>query len=101
MVMDFGEKSERKFGIPSGRGAWKKQLIEKFPQEKKGIEKYFDMIDQISRHSKYFVMLKVMPLWIVRWINRFGLATFWSKFFSLGGRTLKEVVEVRSTLFNK
>ena len=38
--MGAGTESQRKYNIPSGRGVWKKQLIEQFPDEKKAIEKF-------------------------------------------------------------
>ena len=41
--MGAGTESQRKYNIPSGRGVWKKQLIEQFPDEKKAIEKFFQM----------------------------------------------------------
>ena len=34
--------------IPSGKGAWEKVLVERFPSEEKGIKKYFELIRQAT-----------------------------------------------------
>ena len=94
--MDAMSPSQRKFDIPSGRGAWKKQLVERFPAEKQAIERFFELVSRASRNSKSFVFVKMMPIWMVTLANRLGIINYWSDFFALGRRTLKETVEVRN-----
>lgn len=86
--------TQREYGIPSGRGVWKKQLIEQFPEEKKAIETFFSMVNKVNHQTKAWVMVKVVPIWLVNLINFFGLPRFLSDFYALGGRTLKDVIEV-------
>lgn len=92
--MDAMSPSQRQYNIPSGRGAWKKQLIERFPDEKKAIERFFDMVSRASRNSKAFIFVKMLPVWMTTLANRLGLASAFSDFFALGKRSLKDTVEV-------
>lgn len=86
--------TQREYSIPSGRGVWKKQLIEKFPDERKAIETFFFMVDRVSHQTKAWIMVKVVPIWLVNLISLLGLPRFLSDFFALGSRTLKDVAEV-------
>lgn len=86
--------SQREYLIPSGRGAWKNQLIEQFPEEKKAIEEFFSMVQRASRQGKAWIMVKVLPVWLVSFASSLGLPRLFSDFYALGGRTLQDVVEV-------
>ena len=94
MVVEAGTPRQRQYSIPSGKGVWKKQLLEQFPAETKAIETFFQMVDRVSSGTKAFVIVKILPIWLVRWCNRFGLLKLFSDFFSLSNRRLKDVVEV-------
>lgn len=86
--------SQREYLIPSGRSAWKNQLLEQFPQEKKAIETFFSMVERATRQTKTWLIVKVLPIWVVSLASSLGLPRLLSEFFALGGRTLKDVVEV-------
>lgn len=86
--------SKRRFSIPSGRNAFRDDLIERFPEEEKAILKFFSMVERVRKQTKAMVLVKILPLWLVRWLNRLRLPYFLSDFFALGSKTVKEVVEV-------
>lgn len=94
VIVDVMSPTQREYSIPSGRGVWKKQLIERFPEERKAIETFFSMVNRVSRHTKGWIMVKVLPIWLVKLVSLFGLPRFLSDFYALGGRTLKDVIEV-------
>lgn len=87
--------TQREYLIPSGQGVWKKQLIETFPEEEKAIETFFSMVRRATDTRKAWIIVKVLPLWIVNLAIWLGLPRLLNDFYYLGGRTLKDVVEVR------
>ena len=95
--MDAGSPQQRRYNIPSGRGVWKKQLLQQFPDETEAIEKFFNLVDRITKAKNAFVIVKILPIWIVRLCDKLGLLNLFSDFFAFGHRTLKDVVEVGST----
>ena len=90
--------TQREYLIPSGKDAWKNQLIQTFPEEKKATETFFSMVRKATIQGKAWVIVKVLPLWIVNVAIWLGLPRLLSDFYSLGNRTLKDVVEVVFTL---
>ena len=88
--------SKRRFSIPSGPNAFRDELIERFPEEEKAILKFFSMVGRVRKQTKAFALIKILPLWLVRFLNMLRLPYFLSDFFSLGRKTVKEVVEVLS-----
>ena len=86
--------SQREYNVPSGRDVWKNQLIETFPEEKEAIENFFQMVRKASRSTKSWVMVKVLPIWLVKVMSFIGLSRWFSDFFSLGSHTLQDIVEV-------
>jgi all-trans-retinol 13,14-reductase len=85
---------QREYNIPSGLGVWKKHLIELFPEEQKAIETYFSMVNRVNRQMKGWVLVKVLPIWLVKLISMFGLSRFLSDFYSWDGSTLNDIIEV-------
>jgi all-trans-retinol 13,14-reductase len=94
VIVDVMSPTQREYSIPSGRGVWKNQLIERFPEERKAIETFFSMVNKVSRQTKGWIMVKVLPIWLVNLISLFGLPRFLSDFYSLGSRTLNDVIQV-------
>lgn len=98
VIADAMSPTQREYLIPSGKDAWKNQLIQTFPEEKKAIETFFSMVRKATSQGKAWVIVKVLPLWIVNVAIWLGLPRLLSDFYSLGNRTLKDVVEVVFTL---
>lgn len=93
LIVDAMSPTQREYNIPSGRGVWKKQLIEQFPDERKAIETFFSMVHRIRKQTKAWIIVKIVPIWLVNLISILGLPRFLSDFFALGSRTLKDVIE--------
>jgi len=93
LVMDSLLPEQRVYNVPSGKDAWKKQLKEQFPDEKQAIDRFFDLVQQASYDTQSFAMVKILPLWMVNLANLLGITYWFSSYFSLGRKTVKEVVE--------
>lgn len=98
--MDSLLPEQREYGVPSGKDAWKKQLLKQFPDEEQAINRFFDLVQQASYDTLSFAMVKMLPLWVVKLANTFGITYWFSTYFSLGRKTVKEVVEVNFQLRN-
>lgn len=67
IIGESGDPEKRKtYPIPSGRGKLMESLIQNFPGEEKAIRKYFDILKHIRKSMTFVVLLKVLPLWLVR-----------------------------------
>jgi len=93
LIMDSLLPEQREYGVPSGKDAWKKQLLKQFPDEEQAINRFFDLVQQASYDTLSFAMVKMLPLWVVKLANTFGITYWFSTYFSLGRKTVKEVVE--------
>ena len=72
-ILAIGEKYERRFPLKSGRGVLKKSLIESFPKEKEGIEKFYDCLKHSGRALAAVMLLKVLPKFFSRFLIWSGL----------------------------
>nr|CAH0101005.1 unnamed protein product [Daphnia galeata] len=93
VIFDAMSPTQREYKTPSGVGVWKKQLIERFPDERKAIENFFSMVNRMKNSYKDFIMVKLLPVWVFNLISLFGLSRFFSHYFTLSGSTLKDVIE--------
>ena len=60
-ILAIGDRYERKHHLTSGRGVLMKSLIEKFPNEQKGITRFFSCLKESGRALAAVAMLKVLP----------------------------------------
>lgn len=74
--------------FPDDWCAFKTQLIERFPNESDGIQKYFDLVWKVSNSAKPYFARKILP----EWADKFGNAIapnanrWW-------GKTTREVLD--------
>ena len=95
VIADAMSPTQREYLIPSGQDAWKNQLIQTFPEEKQNIETFFSMVRKATSQGKsWWVIVKLLPLWVVNLVIWLGLPRLLSNFYYLGSRTLKDVVDV-------
>ena len=95
--MDAGTASQRRFNIASPRGEWQKQLLQDFPDEKESIYRFFNLADKITTFETALSMaaVKILPIWLVRLCDWFGILTFFSNFFYFNkNRSLDDIVKV-------
>lgn len=53
-----------------GKERFKEQLIELFPQEERGIHKYFKIYDHVERATESFIDVEARPLKLLGWMLR-------------------------------
>ena len=84
----------RQFPVPSGKGAWEKSLVERFPAEEKGIKKYFEMVRKVTATAGLLQgLMKLAPSWLTHLLGWSGLLRLWFPVVDLLHRTLLEVLD--------
>ena len=89
--------AQKRFNISSPRGEWQRQLIQDFPSEKEAIMNFINMADKITTYNFFLSMavVKVLPIWFVRFCDRLGLIRLFIPFFADHKKgTLDQVVKV-------
>jgi hypothetical protein len=86
--------SQRQYAIPSGKDAWLKRLEEDFPSEKVAINWFFSMLNKVTMRDYItsLTIVKTLPLWVVRFCDRFGLFGLYSYSFSLNQQKLSHIL---------
>lgn len=94
VIIGGSEDPEKRktFPIPSGRGKLMESLIRSFPEEEKGIRKYFDILKQIRKSMLYIVLLKVLPMWLVRLLISSSLLQRFVPYLGYFRRSLSDVL---------
>lgn len=77
--------------FPDNWREFKKILIERFPEERAAIEKYFELVWQVTSSSKPFFALRAMPEWVSRIGSRFIKGREW------WAKTTAEVLDTLTT----
>jgi all-trans-retinol 13,14-reductase len=62
-IFDMAVVGNERFGMHKDKKRTMNALIEKFPSEKAGIEKFFGLMDWVTLLSKAFFVLKLLPRW--------------------------------------
>ena len=89
-----GEGERREYLVPSGKGAWEKYLIEQFPNEEKGIRKYFELVHVVTATSGLLLgMMKLAPEWLTGLLTWSGLLERWFPVVPLLPRSLEKVLD--------
>ncbi|MDH5580339.1 MAG: NAD(P)/FAD-dependent oxidoreductase [Bdellovibrionales bacterium] len=78
-----------KFEYPNDKDGFKKNLIERFPNEQKNIEKYFDIINEVGKLAKVHFSSRLMPSCIEGLLSPF----IKRKFHYWSDKTVKEVLD--------
>ncbi|XP_023348959.1 putative all-trans-retinol 13,14-reductase isoform X2 [Eurytemora carolleeae] len=80
----FGEEN-RKYLVKTDLQEWKNYLKTEFPEERSGIEKYFELVLSCNKSTTLMGILKLTPLWLVKLVLWTGLlkrfTKLWSKVF--------------------
>lgn len=96
IVLGLGgeEGGQRKYLVPSGKGAWEKYLIEQFPNEEKGIRKYFELVKKATATSGLLLgMMKLAPKWLTSVLIWSGMLGRWFPVVPLLPRSLQGVLD--------
>ncbi|XP_028930827.1 all-trans-retinol 13,14-reductase [Ornithorhynchus anatinus] len=92
VVVLEGSGGPRKYPMYSGEKAYVQGLKEKFPQEEAAIDKYMELVKAVGRGASHVVILKMLPLLVVRFLSRCGLLTRFSPFLRVATQSLAEVL---------
>lgn len=88
-----GQGNRREFPVPSGKGAWEKFLIERFPNEEKGIRKYFELVQQAATTCDLVMgVMKLAPRWLCKLLIWSGVLGRWFPVVPLLSRSLQDVL---------
>ena len=86
------KKGRRSYPVCSGKKEFVASLKEKFPSEKEAIDKYFNILKQVSWSNTGIGLLKLLPLSASLWLISSGLLLRWFPSFKYYGRSLSSVL---------
>ncbi len=75
--------------FPTGRGAWKASLLQKFPHEAQGLEAYIQAVRAAGRQASKFFILRALSPRLTRFAAPFSLRAF----YRYADRTTRSVLE--------
>jgi len=76
----YDEKS-RRYPVATGMEAWKSLLKKQFPDEENAVEEYFHLLKTTSKSSTIHGALKLMPLWLVKFVLVTGILKLFTNLF--------------------
>ena len=82
VTIGYGEEKKVIPVIAGTNGEWKKSLIKLYPEEEVGIEKFFDMCDEVKNFEVLNGLLKLLPLWASWLISKLGLLKLATNYWS-------------------
>ena len=95
--VDVARDIDFEFDMYSDREAMKKHLIDKFPEETKGIERYYGYLEKLQKNVLYVAACKVFPSWLggllYPFMIFFGFPWMSIRLFPFTRRTAQSVVE--------
>ncbi|XP_047637599.1 all-trans-retinol 13,14-reductase [Phacochoerus africanus] len=92
MVLD-GPNGRKEFPMYTGKKAYVQGLKEKFPQEEAAIDKYIKLVKMVSSRASHAILLKILPLPLAQFLNKYGLLTRFSPFLRASTQSLAEVLQ--------
>jgi len=82
-VVSIGYGDEkRQYPVKTGFDNWKASLKNQFPDEHSTIDKYFELIEEYSSNSKFQVMMKMLPLWLAKFVCSTPLIGLFTKLWN-------------------
>ncbi len=73
VVLGVGGENRKEIPIPAGRDNLMHSLIDRFPQEEKGIRQFFGILKRLRRSTMVLSLLKTLPQWFVSLLIASGL----------------------------
>ena len=93
-----GSEERREYLVPSGKGAWEKSLIARFPNEENGIKKYFELVRQAnSTIGPVMGLMKLTPTWLTSFLIWSGLM---KRFFPVVPLLSQSLAGILESLFH-
>ncbi|XP_059812531.1 all-trans-retinol 13,14-reductase-like isoform X2 [Hypanus sabinus] len=82
----------RTYQLYSSEGSYQHCLNTQFPEEKEAIDKYLKLIKMVRRQLPLFVIIKMIPLQLARFLIRTGIIHWFTSIFKLASTSLLDVV---------
>ncbi|XP_072493572.1 all-trans-retinol 13,14-reductase-like isoform X2 [Notamacropus eugenii] len=92
IVVLEGPNGRREFPMYAGEKAYVQGLKEKFPHEGAAIDKYMKMVKEVAKGTLHIVLLKLLPVPVVRLLDKWGLLAFFSPFLRAVTQSLADVL---------
>ena len=81
VTIGYGDE-KKVIPVIEGEGKWKEYLLERFPEEKDGIEKYFKLVEEVKDFEVLGGLLKLLPLWASWLISKLGILKLFCNYWS-------------------
>ncbi|XP_002732825.2 all-trans-retinol 13,14-reductase-like [Saccoglossus kowalevskii] len=91
VVIGDNEKA-RHYPMYGGKDEFKQSLLDKFPQEKKAIDKYFDLLKATRASALGHVMAKIVPTWWIDFLASTGLIHYFTNYYKYSQRSVSDVM---------
>ncbi|XP_072927707.1 all-trans-retinol 13,14-reductase-like isoform X2 [Hemitrygon akajei] len=82
----------RTYQLYSSEGNYQHCLNTQFPEEKEAIDKYLKLTKMVRRQLPLFVIIKMIPLQLARFLIRTGIIHWFTSIFKLASTSLSDVV---------
>ncbi|CAN9505386.1 unnamed protein product [Ophioblennius macclurei] len=82
----------REYHIHAGKKEMAASLKKQFPEEEEAIDEFMRLMKLASRRTPLIAMLKMIPLWMVHFLIRFGLLDRISQVFRLATSSHSEMI---------
>ncbi|XP_032629295.1 all-trans-retinol 13,14-reductase isoform X2 [Chelonoidis abingdonii] len=94
----LGEPGNGKtYRLYSGNKEYVEGLKKQFPDEAVAIEKFVRLVKRVAQGTTHMVILKMVPVPLVKFLSRTGLLAWFSPFFKMTSRSLTDVVNELTT----
>uniref|UniRef100_A0A8D3A6B7 Si:ch1073-13h15.3 n=1 Tax=Scophthalmus maximus TaxID=52904 RepID=A0A8D3A6B7_SCOMX len=87
----------REYTMVSGKTEMKAHLLKQFPDERKAIETFFEIMKVSAKKTHYLATLKLIPRWVSLFLVKSGIADLVSPVFRLSGTCATELVNTLTT----
>ncbi|XP_078690804.1 all-trans-retinol 13,14-reductase-like [Branchiostoma floridae x Branchiostoma belcheri] len=92
-VVALGAENPRKFPIVQGNEAFKKALLEKFPEEEKAIDGFLLLLKKVRKSMLGYVGLRSLPQWLARLLVKTGLVNYMTNYFKYASKSVKQTLD--------
>ena len=96
LIISGYDENHREYPVLAGFDNWKKLLKKHFPSEEKGIDKFFELLDEYNGNTMFGVMMKILPLWVSKIVCTTPLLRFFTNLWS--GEKDKTTLEIVQSL---
>ena len=96
LIISGYDENHREYPVLAGFDNWKKLLKKHFPSEEKGIDKFFELLDEYNGNTMFGIMMKVLPLWVSKIVCTTPLLRFFTNLWS--GEKDKTTLEIVQSL---